>query len=135
MQLVAHASMDVIEDVQFSNGYMWVCLLTFPYSPYPSALTELHVQIPILILAYTRNRYLKSVDKFYEWTVSAWITPGGIKLILLHDFKQDDSIRLFLHDCWEAYVKHLLNPFYSLNAPIRSLTFDAKIKQAAKKHL
>ncbi|KAG0661422.1 hypothetical protein C6P46_004019 [Rhodotorula mucilaginosa] len=124
MQLVAHASLDVVEDVQ----------------------------------------YLKSIDKFHEWTVSVWLTPGGalslfapelgfsppdkvvdtgVKLILLHELKNDEGIRLFLQETWENYVKAspslsgpagrartsadgqsagtqtLLNPFHELNAPIR----------------
>lgn len=61
--------------------------------------------------------------------------PTGVKFILLHELKLDDGIRTFLHECWEAYTKHLLNPFYHFNAPIRSLSFDAKVKSAAKKHL
>ncbi|BGP72526.1 Trafficking protein particle complex subunit 20 [Rhodotorula toruloides] len=101
MQLVAHASLDVVEDVQWTNGGM----------------------------------YLKSVDKFHEWTVSAWLTPGGVKIILLHELKNDEGIRLFLQDTWETYVKTLLNPFHELNAPIRNQTFDARIKASAKKHL
>jgi hypothetical protein len=28
-----------------------------------------------------------------------------MKLILLHDSKNDDGIRLFLHETWESYVK------------------------------
>lgn len=97
-----------------------------------------------------KHRYLKSIDKFHEWTVSAWVTPGGeslftpltladdivgLRIILLHDLKQDDSIRLFLHAVWEAYTKHLLNPFHELNAPIRSVAFDNRVKAAAKQHL
>ncbi|GAA5857817.1 hypothetical protein JCM1840_000923 [Sporobolomyces johnsonii] len=101
MQLVAHASLDVVEDVQWTNGGM----------------------------------YLKSIDKFHEWTVSAWLTPGGVKIILLHELKNDDGIRLFLQETWETYVKTLLNPFHELNAPIRNQTFDARIKASAKKHL
>lgn len=101
MQLVAHASLDVLEDVQWSNGGM----------------------------------YLKAVDKFQEWTVSAWLTPGGVKIVLLHELKNDEGIRLFLQDTWEAYVKTLLNPFHELNAPIRSATFDARVKASARKYL
>ncbi|GAA5917060.1 hypothetical protein JCM6882_001917 [Rhodosporidiobolus microsporus] len=101
MQLVAHASLDVVEDVQWTNGGM----------------------------------YLKSIDKFQEWTISAWLTPGGVKIVLLHELKNDDGIRLFFQEVWETYVKTLLNPFHELNAPIRSQTFDARVKASAKKHL
>ncbi|KAI5479893.1 hypothetical protein MNV49_002451 [Pseudohyphozyma bogoriensis] len=101
MQLVAHASLDVVEDVMWSNGGM----------------------------------YLKNVDKFQEWTVSAWLTPGGMKILLLHELKNDDGIRLFFQEVWESYVKTLLNPFHELNAPIRSPTFDARVKASAKKFL
>ncbi|BGP16496.1 hypothetical protein JCM10213_001167 [Rhodosporidiobolus nylandii] len=101
MQLVAHASLDVIEDVQWTNGGM----------------------------------YLKSIDKFHEWTVSAWLTPGGVKIILLHELKNDEGIRLFFQEVWETYVKTLLNPFHELNAPIRNQTFDTRVKASAKKHL
>ncbi|KAH8830320.1 Sedlin [Flagelloscypha sp. PMI_526] len=31
--------------------------------------------------------YLKSVDKFNEWTVSAFITPTNVKFLLLHEAK------------------------------------------------
>ncbi|GAA6051054.1 hypothetical protein JCM3770_005475 [Rhodotorula araucariae] len=101
MQLVAHASLDVVDDVQWANGGM----------------------------------YLKSIDKFHEWTVSAWLTPGGVKILLLHELKNDEGIRLFLQEVWETYVKTLLNPFHELNAPIRNQTFDARVRASAKKHL
>lgn len=29
----------------------------------------------------------------------------------------------------------LLNPFHELNAPLRSATFDARVRASAKKHL
>lgn len=112
--------------------------------------------------------------------MSVWLTPGGalslfapelgfsppdkvvdtgVKLILLHELKNDEGIRLFLQETWENYVKAspslsgpagrartsadgqsagtqtLLNPFHELNAPIRSPVFDARVRASAKKHL
>lgn len=79
--------------------------------------------------------YLKSVDKFNEWTISAFITPGNVKLILLHEAKNDEGIRAFFHDVWELYVKTMLNPFHTAHTVIRSAAFDTRVRASAKKNL
>ncbi|OXG92718.1 hypothetical protein C345_05272 [Cryptococcus neoformans A2-102-5] len=78
--------------------------------------------------------YLRGVDRHNEWTVSAFI-PTGVKFVLLHDVKNDDGIRAFFVDLWEAYVKILLNPFFTVNTPIKSPAFEARVKSIAKRHL
>jgi hypothetical protein len=69
--------------------------------------------------AETNDRYLKSVDRHNQWTVSAFIATSGtspvsvslifadvaVKFVLLHDQKNDDGIRQFFLDLWELYVK------------------------------
>ncbi|KAI6047377.1 Sedlin [Pisolithus marmoratus] len=79
--------------------------------------------------------YLKSVDRFNEWTISAFITPGNVKFILLHEAKNDEGIRAFFHDVWELYVKTMLNPFHTAHTVIRSAAFDARVRASAKKNL
>ncbi|KAG2013899.1 hypothetical protein CC2G_010763 [Coprinopsis cinerea AmutBmut pab1-1] len=79
--------------------------------------------------------YLKSVDKFNEWTVSAFITPGNMKFLLLHDGKNDDGIRSFFMEVWELYVKTTLNPFHTAHTAIRSAVFDGRVRACAKKYL
>ncbi|EJD01070.1 transport protein particle complex subunit [Fomitiporia mediterranea MF3/22] len=101
IQMIANASLDVIEDVMRRDG----------------------------------NMYLKSVDKFNEWTVSAFVTPGNMKFIMLHEGKNDDGIRNFFMDVWELYVKTLLNPFHSAYTPIKSAVFDGRVRASAKRHL
>ncbi|KAF4602285.1 hypothetical protein EYR40_005490 [Pleurotus pulmonarius] len=79
--------------------------------------------------------YLKSVDKFNEWTVSAFVTPGNMKFLLLHEGKNDDGIKSFFIDVWELYTKTMLNPFHTAHTSIRSPVFDSRVRASAKKYL
>ncbi|WRT64542.1 uncharacterized protein IL334_001474 [Kwoniella shivajii] len=82
----------------------------------------------------TGSLYLKNIDRHNEWTVSAFIATS-VKFVLLHDIKNDDGIRLFFLDVWESYVKILLNPFHTVNTPIRNPMFESKIRASAKRNL
>ncbi|KAF8897285.1 Sedlin, N-terminal conserved region-domain-containing protein [Infundibulicybe gibba] len=101
IQMIANASLDVIEDLMRKENTM----------------------------------YLKSVDKFNEWTVSAFVTPGNMKFVLLHEGKNDDGIKTFFMDVWELYVKTMVNPFHTAHTPIRSSVFDSRVRASAKKYL
>ncbi|TFK76118.1 transport protein particle complex subunit [Pluteus cervinus] len=79
--------------------------------------------------------YFKSIDKFNEWTVSAFVTPGNVKFILLHETKNDEGIKSFFSEVWEGYVKTMLNPFHTGHTRIRSTVFDARMRAAAKRYL
>ncbi|KAG6820434.1 hypothetical protein H0H93_000430 [Arthromyces matolae] len=79
--------------------------------------------------------YLKSVDKFNEWTVSAFITPGNMKFVLLHEGKNDEGIRQFFMEVWELYVKTMVNPFHTAHTTIRSATFNGRVQASAKRYL
>lgn len=54
----------------------------------------------------TRSDVLQIVDRFNNnLFVSAFLTPGGTKFLLLHDGKADDSVRSFFYDVYELYVR------------------------------
>ncbi|KAJ2609092.1 TRAPP subunit [Coemansia sp. RSA 1365] len=86
-------------------------------------------------LFLTNACYLKTVDKYNDWNVSAYVTPSNVRLMLLHEARSEDSIRSFFTDCHEFYIKTLMNPFYEPNSPILSQAFDTKINTLAKKYL
>lgn len=84
----------------------------------------------------TQSNYLKIVDRFNEWNVSAYITPSGSKFLLLHDALNSDGIRHFFTDVHELYIKCLLNPFMDINAQISNTgLFDTRVKALGRKWL
>lgn len=43
-------------------------------------------------------RYLKEVDKFGELHISAFVTAGGARFMLLHEQHNDSAIRTFFQE-------------------------------------
>ena len=80
------------------------------------------------------NMYLRTVDKFNDLYVSAYVTAANIRLMLVHDTKNEDGIKNFFIDVHENIVKATTNPLFDV---FRSFpqAFDAKVRAAARKFL
>lgn len=53
----------------------------------------------------TQSMNLKVVDKFNDQFVSSFVTATNIKFLLLHETRNDDTIRAFFHEVHELYLK------------------------------
>jgi len=78
---------------------------------------------------------LKCIDRFQDKSVSAFITFGSVRFLLVHDGRNEDSIRTFFSEVHEQYVKLLMSPFTEHDAPITSTAFDKRVRALAKKIL
>jgi hypothetical protein len=51
------------------------------------------------------STFLRVVDRFNDLQISAYLTPGGATLLLLHKGKNEDAVRAFFTDAHDLYVK------------------------------
>mmetsp|Transcript_35578 Transcript_35578/g.33743 ORF Transcript_35578/g.33743 Transcript_35578/m.33743 type:complete len:144 (+) Transcript_35578:19-450(+) len=103
----------------------------------------LHASLDMVQTAMWSNNstFLRVVDRFNSLLVSAFITPGGTVMLLLHNGRApEESVRSFFTEASELFARHILNPFAILDAPMTmtngcSSLFDANVRSIAKRTL
>ena len=83
----------------------------------------------------TSEAYLKEVDRFHDSMVSAYLTSGAARFILLHSSSHEDGIHRFFQGVHELFIEITLNPFREATAPIASARFRRTVAALAERHL
>lgn len=47
----------------------------------------------------------------------------------------EEGVKNFFLEVYDGWVKTIMSPFYSLNTPVRSPVFRARVTAAARKYL
>lgn len=80
------------------------------------------------------SMYLKAIDKFNEWTVYSFV-PNKLRILLLLTNKIARVDESFFIEVYQTYCKFATNPLYIHNTLIKSVSFDRKISQIARRYL
>lgn len=83
----------------------------------------------------TQNMFLKSVDKYDQWYVSAFVAPSVVRFMVVHDVINEVGIRSFFYEVLDVFIKFCLNPFYEDSTKIRSEDFHKKVQICGKRYL
>ncbi|KAF2672679.1 trafficking protein particle complex subunit 2 [Microthyrium microscopicum] len=111
------------------------------------------------------SMYLKTIDRFQNSHISAFLTGGNIKFLLLStpdlppiatglrppasssrtnaafsSFNPtapatEEAIKNFFLEVYDAWVKTIMNPFYRVDAEVNSPVFRARVGAAGRKFL
>mmetsp|Transcript_7768 Transcript_7768/g.20541 ORF Transcript_7768/g.20541 Transcript_7768/m.20541 type:complete len:134 (+) Transcript_7768:248-649(+) len=83
----------------------------------------------------TKDRYLKVVDRFNDQLISAYVTAGNYRFLLLHDSRNEEGVQWFFLELHDLFVKIAMNPLYEHGTPIKSNVFHQRVLNLASKHL
>ena len=79
---------------------------------------------------------LRLVDRFNDLSVTAHVTAGRYKMLLLHDARiSEEAATSFMRDVHEPLVKVMLNPLREAAEYIACPKFDERVRSLAKRHL
>ena len=85
----------------------------------------------------SNDAYLKVVDKFNDFLVSAFVPISSVRFLLLHkQVYSEEAIRIFFQETYSYYIKLVTyNLSYSLGSLISSDQFDSNVRMTGKKLL
>jgi hypothetical protein len=98
-------------------------------------LTVVHAALDTVdeLVWSTQAMNLKQVDRFNDYLVSGFVTAGHVRFMLLHEVKNEDSIKSFFNDAYDVYIRLLMNPFFTVGSKVPK-SFDQRIRQLAKRY-
>jgi hypothetical protein len=81
------------------------------------------------------NLFLGVVETFREYSVSAWVSVSGAKLLLLHHGHGETNIKGFLKEAHALWVKQAVNPLQAREASIDNAALKLRVQGVAAKYL
>jgi len=120
-QFIVHSSLDIVEEVQWGGGQMYLKCIDRFYNNYVSCfMTGGNVKF-LLLHAPTQP----ATTALRASTIASNPTSP----------QTEEAIRAFFVEIYENWVKTIMSPFYQVNMPVKSPVFRSRVAAAGKKYL
>jgi hypothetical protein len=158
-QFIVHSSLDVVEEVQWGNNGLYVfsifCSIIYldltnsivkRYLKHIDRFQNNHIHcfitggnVKFMLLmnpdpsSTTYSTYPAAAPQRQHPSI-----PARQSTLLANNptsAQTEEAVRQFMTDVYEAWIKCIMNPFYTVNAPVTSPVFRSRVAAAAKKCL
>ncbi|KAG9236985.1 trafficking protein-like protein particle complex subunit 2 [Amylocarpus encephaloides] len=122
-QFIVHSSLDIVEEVQWGGGQMYLKCIDSYYNNYVSCfMTGGNIKF---LLLHVPSQPSSSTATRASTSIAANPTSP----------QTEEAIKQFFTEVYENWVKTIMNPFYSVNMEVKSPVFRARVMGAGKKYL
>ncbi|RWA09152.1 hypothetical protein EKO27_g5944 [Xylaria grammica] len=125
-QFIVHSSLDIVEEVQWGTGQMYLKCVDRFYNNYVSCfLTGGNVKF--MLLHQPPSSSVSSTSNPRSSTSTIATNPMSPQT--------EEAVRAFMLEIYESWVKTIMNPFYRVNMEVRSPIFRQRVAAAGRKYL
>ncbi|KAK4190131.1 transport protein particle 20 kDa subunit [Podospora australis] len=136
-QFIIHSSIDIVEEVQWTNGQLYLKGIDKVFNNYISCfMTGGNVKFLLLHLpphtgsspaAPSSAAAAAQAAASNRSSTSIGANPGSAQT--------DEAVKNFMTEVYDNYVKAIMSPFYKVNMEIKSPVFRQRVAAAGRKYL
>ncbi|RYO74685.1 hypothetical protein DL766_004512 [Monosporascus sp. MC13-8B] len=134
-QFIVHSSLDIVEEVQWGTGQMYLKCVDKFFNNYVSCfVTGANAKFLLLHQPTTTTTTTSTTGSS---TTRASSGSGAATSIGANPTspQTEEAVRSFMLEVYESWVKTVMSPFYRANMEVRSPVFRQRVAAAGRKYL
>ncbi|KAI8634592.1 Sedlin [Xylariaceae sp. FL1651] len=129
-QFIVHSSLDIVEEVQWGTGQMYLKCIDRFFNSYVSCfLTGGNVKFMLLHQPPSSTTSTSSANPSSVRSSTSTIAANPTSP------QTEEAVRAFMLEVYESWVKTIMSPFYRVNMEVRSPVFRQRVAAAGRKYL
>ncbi|KAK3900126.1 transport protein particle 20 kDa subunit [Staphylotrichum tortipilum] len=131
-QFVLHSSLDIVEEVQWTNGQLYLKVIDKFFTSHISCfITGSNTKFLLLHQPPGATTTSSSIGGATTTTARSSTSVGANPT----SPQTEEAIKAFFTEVYDNYVKAVMSPFYKVNMEIRSPVFRQRVAAAGRKYL